>query len=448
MCSDQQCEHRNRVKELEAEVEKLKATLDKLRKPPKNSSNSSLPPSQDPYAKRYSKKKKSGRKPGGQEGHKGHHHPFVDADVIEPLYPSACNHCGFEQLLPIEGHKQRCQEINLPELKPVVTEYRQCIGLCQRCGKKSFGEFPKHLKSPVQMGHSFSGLIGYLKQAHHLSHQRITHFFNDVFNVSLSEGFVDNRLQRLKTSFEGHYKAIGSALASQEVMGSDETRHRIGGKNNYLWVFQSARLSYFVGNVSRKFEVISDIFGQQFDGVWVSDRLGTQLKIKANHQLCLAHLIRNLQYAIEVDKSNWAEQLQTLLKETIHFRKQQADAFDPINNQDVFRQSQGYREQLNLLFQKPPPPTEKEARKLFRSLLGRQEQMLLFLTDFRVPYDNNASERALRKPVVHRKVLGGFRTEKGSKCSDVLLSVIETGKKRGLKVLDLLCNDTSLIFQS
>lgn len=448
MCSDHQCEHRKRVRELESEVAKLKAELEKYRKPPKDSNNSSLPPSQDPYSKRYPKRKPSGRKPGGQDGHKGHHHPFQEPDVIEPLYPQSCDHCGFDQLLPLEEYKQVCQEVNLPELKPVVTEYRQCIGLCRRCGKRSRGRFPKHLKAPVQMGQSFSGLIGYLKQVHHLSHQRITHFVSDLFNLSISEGFVQNRLESLKDSLQEIYNAIEKALPGQEVIGSDETRCRINGQNTYQWVFQSEHLSYFAGNSSRKFDVVKDLFGEAFKGSWVSDRLGSQLKIRADHQLCLAHLIRDFQYAIEADKSNWAKQVQKLLREMIHYRKQQGNAFDPINNQDTFRQCQGYRDQLNRLFQKPPPKKQKEANKLYHSLVGRQHQMVLFLTDARVPYDNNASERALRKPVVHRKVLGGFRTDKGSKCSDIILSVIETGKKQGLNILDLLCNNSSLIFQS
>jgi transposase len=437
------CEHRPRVAELEKEVAALKAELEKYRKPPKDSSNSSIPPSQDRYHKPYPKRKKSGRKSGGQLGHPGRHHPFVEEpDVIELLYPKACGHCGSAEILPLEGYGQISQEVNLPPLKPVVTEYRQYEGLCCRCGKRSRGQFPARLKAPVQMGSSISALAGYLKHLHHLSHERIAEFFQDVFQLSVSEGFVDNRLDGLAETLVPVYEAIGKALPQESNLGSDETRQRIQGKNTYLWVFQSRRFCYFVGNASRKFKVIEDIFGRKFEGVWMSDRLGSQLKIEARHQLCLAHILRNLQYAIDVEKSDWGKTLQELLRETIHFRKEQGDAFDPVNNQDIFRKCQRFRERLAALFQKPPP--QPEEKKLFQSLAGWQEQLLLFLTDSAVPYDNNASERALRRPIVHRKVLGEFRSEKGAKRQDVLLSIIETAKRQGLQILDVLSGNTAL----
>ncbi len=436
----------SQVQALVAENQRLQAELSKYRKPPKDSSNSSIPPSQDPYRKAYSKREKSKRPAGGQEGHAGHHHPFAEPDIIEPCFPEQCDHCGQGQLLPLEGYRQTCQEVGLPELKPVVTEYRQCLGLCQKCGKTSRGRFPKHMRAPVQIEQSVSGVIGYLKQVGHMSHERIAHLFKDLFGLSVSRGFVDNRLQALTAQHRQTYEAIGKALPTEAVVGSDETRHRINGENHYFWVFQTNRLSYFVGNVSRGFEVVENIFGKQFEGVWVSDRLGSQLKIQAKHQLCLAHLIRNLQYAIDAEKPEWAEKVQTLLREAIHFRKKQGQAFDPVNNQDVFRQCQAFRDRLEILFQKPPP--ESEAKKLFGSLVGRQNQIFLFLSDPQVPHDNNGSERALRQPVIHRKVLGGFRSDQGSKCQDVLLSIIETAKKQSLNVIDVLCNKQPLIFQT
>jgi transposase len=446
MSSEHQCEHRQRVEELEQENAALKLELAKFRKPPKDSGNSGVPPSQDPYRKPYPTRSVSDKATGGQPGHKGHHHPFVDPDVVEPVYPKFCQHCGGSHLLPLESYHQVRQEVNLPVIKPVVTEYRQYEVLCQGCGERSRGQFPEHLKAPVQMAESFSGLIGYLKQVQHLSHQRIAHFFQDVLGFKVSQGFIDNRLQALAGSFETTYQQLAKALPEQSLLGSDETRQRINGKNHYLWVFQNNSLCWFVGNASRKFQVIETLFGKQFSGVWVSDRFGSQLKIEAEHQLCLVHLIRNLQYAIDAEQSDWAKSLQSLLKATIHFRKQQAKAFDPVHNQDVFRQCQLFQDQLAELFQKPPPTAE--ARILFRSLVGRQHQLLLFLANPAVPHHNNASEQALRQPVVHRKVLGGFRTEQGAKAQDILLSVIETAKRQSLNVFDVLCKRDALIFQS
>jgi transposase len=442
-----------RISEMEAELENYK-------KPPKDSSNSSIPPSRDQKQK-YGKREKSDRKGGAQAGHPGHHHPFVaEPDVVEPVYPKSCEHCGCGDLQPLENYGEARQEVELPPLKPVVTEYRSYRGLCRNCGKVSRGEFPESLKAPVQMGSSPTALIGYLKQVHHISHERIVTFFNDIFNLSVSDGFVENRLDILEEDVTPTYKAIGEAIRQEAVLGSDETGQRVDGKNRYLWVFQSERYCYFVGNATRQFTVISDIFGKTFAGTWVSDRFGSQLKIEAKHQVCLAHVIRNLQYAIDAEQSEWATSLQTLLREAIHFRKQTGSAFDPSQNQDVFRQCEHYRQQLEGLFEKPPPlpqPEEvvekkkkkkkkSEAGKLFDSLNGLRQSLLLFLSDPNVPYENNASERALRPLVVHRKVLGPARSEKGAKRQAVFSTLIETAKRMGKNVFDVLNGKVALQF--
>jgi transposase len=454
-----------RVAELEEElsaaqkrIEELEAKLEQREKPSKTSENSSIPPSQDPHRKPYSKREKSNRKSGAQAGHQGHHHPFVaEPDVIEPIYPECCAHCGSADLQPLENYGEARQEIELPPLKSVVTEYRSYRGLCRHCGKASRGKFPESLKAPVQMSSSLTALIGYLKQVHHISHERIVAFFNDIFNLSVSDGFVENRLEALEEDVTPTYEAIGKAIQQESIVGSDETGQRVNGKNRCLWVFQSNRHCYFVGNATRQFSVISDIFGKTFAGTWVSDRYGAQLKIEGKHQVCLAHVIRNLQYAIDAEQSEWAASLQTLLREAIHFRKQTGSAFEPSQNQDVFRQCQSYRQQLAGLFEKPPPlpqpeePEKKkkkksEARKLFNSLHGIRDSLLLFLSDPNVPYENNASERALRPLVVHRKVLGPARSEKGAKRQAVFSTVIETAKRQGENILAVLSGKASLQF--
>ena len=153
------CEHEERVKELEQRVSELEKELAKYKRPAKNSSNSAIPPSQDPYRK-YPKRPKTGKKPGGQPGHKGHHHSFVDADVVEPVYPHYCEKCGSTHLFALETYRQICQEVELPVFKPVVTEYRSYEALCQRCGKRNRGAFPKHMNAPVQLGKAGWGLVG------------------------------------------------------------------------------------------------------------------------------------------------------------------------------------------------------------------------------------------------------------------------------------------------
>jgi transposase len=474
--SEHECEDKKRVEALEKEVSELKETilaqqkqiadlqaeLSGYKKPAKNSNNSSIPPSQD-WQRKYPKREKSERKSGGQPGHEGHHHPFVDEpDKIEAHYPETCENCGSPDIDPLDQYNEARQEVELPPLKPQVTEHRRHAGRCRHCGKVSRGKFPDRLKAPVQMGESLTSLIGYLKYAHHLSHERIVGFFDQLFNLSVSEGFVENRLETLQEELTPDYDALRKAITQEKVVGSDETGQRVNGKRRYLWVFQSKRFCYFVGDASRKFDVIREIFGETFEGNWVSDRFSAQQKLKAKHQDCTAHVLRDLAYAIEADEDKtWATSMQCLIREAIHYRKEQGEAFDPDKNQDVFWECEGIRRRMAALFEKPPPPSSQQSsleedgkkkrqktasERLFGSLSSRQESMLLFLRDPEVPYDNNASERALRHPKIAQKVLGPRRTSEGAKRQSVFGSVFETAKLQGLKILDVFSRKARLQF--
>ena len=164
--------------------------------------------------------------------------------------------------------------------------------------------------------------------------------------------------------------------------------------------------------------------------------MGSQLKIEANHQLCSAHLIRNCKYAIEAEKSEWAEKLKKILEDGIKFKNGKQN-FNPCAIEE-FREIQKIKKRLEEIFSKSPPG--EEARKLYKGLVGRQKQLIRFLENPRVPATNNGSERALRNRVVHRKVCGCFRSSDGAKSHDVIASVIETAKKQGKNILATLMN--------
>lgn len=201
-------------------------------------------------------------------------------------------------------------------------------------------------------------------------------------------------------------------------------------------MFQNDDFSYFKTAKSRGFTVIESLFGKKFDGNWISDRFGSQLKIQANHQLCSSHLIRDCQYAVDAGKSEWAKELKQILKDGIEFKNSKKD-FNPCSIEE-FREIQKIKDRLDNLFSKPPP--EEEAKKLYKGLIGRRKQLILFLNDPKVPATNNGSERALRNRVIHRKVCGCFRTPDGAKSHDVIATIIETAKKQGINILETLVN--------
>ena len=417
-----------RVQELEKLIEELQKRLEKYEKPPKDSSNSSMPPSSD-RKKKYPKREKSGKKSGGQLGHEGTTRMLAEnPDAIVPIYPEECSHCGCVDFELIEKIKERRQEVDIPKIQPFITEYQQKAGRCTHCGKTSLGNFPAKINATVQIGERTEAVIGYFHIEHHQGYDRVQRLLADLFGLEISEGTVKNKIDNLKKLLEPEYNNILENIKNGNVIGSDTTGTRIEGKNGQLWTFQNDFCTYFKSGFSKAFKVIKEIFGEKYHGYWVSDRDPTQLKIEASHQLCNAHLKRDCKYSIEAYKSEWAKDLKEILEDAMHFRKKRGQEFNPLDSED-FKEIQKFKQRLAEIFQKPPPIEE---RKLFNGLVGRQDQILMFLINSEIPYDNNGSERALR----NRVITGGFRTLNGAICHDIIASVVETAKKQGRNILD------------
>ena len=362
-------------------------------------------------------------------------------DAVVMLYPKVCAYCGSGEMEPTGAWEQQRQEVDIPEVRPRVVEYRQGIGICRHCRKRSTGEFPRGIAASVQIGPRSQGWMSYLKVAHHLSYQRVARLFKELLSLPVSMGTVHAKVSRTSEDCRAEYERIREALKKEDVLLSDEAGNRVNGNNEYTWFFGSRRYACFVSSPSRGFKVIEETLGDSHSGVWVSDRHGAQLKVKAKHQVCLVHVIRNCNYPIEAEGSQWARSLKETLQAAIHLRKSKGEAFDPLAVETLVEITR-IQAKVHDLLSKPPPKPEE--RKLFNGLVGHWERLLLFLEDSRVPYDNNDSERALRHCVVNRKVTGGFRTSKGARQSDVLASILETAKRQGKKLLDALTGKISL----
>lgn len=447
MCKEDKCKIvkslQNKVSQLETKVEKsdakikeLEAELEKYKKPPKDSSNSSIPPSKDPYRKPYPKREKSDKKPGAQPGHKGTTKMLSDnPDKIIELYPPKCTCCGNNGFIKIDKVLERRQETEIPPIVSVTTEFQLFAGICTRCGQISRGVFPERLKSPVVFGERIGAIISYLKVVDILSFEKVANTLTDVFGVSIAVGSTHNKFVEVGEILEPTYEQIGENLKSGSIIKSDETEAKINGKKAHTWIFLNDFYCLFATRFSRGFEVVKELIGESFKGTWVSDRYSGQLKIAAKHQLCLVHLVRNCKYPIQAEKSKWAEKLKTFLQDIMDFRKKQGASYNPLEV-DNFRKIEEYKRKWDEIFEKPPP--KEEELKLYNGLRGRKDQVLLFLSDSKIPYENNASERGVRNRVIHRKITGGFRNSKGAYIYDIVSSVVETFKMQEKNVIEEL----------
>jgi transposase len=466
---EHKCEYRNRVEELEVLVAELREALAKrdaeaivfeerlialeakLAKyeNPKDSSNSSIPPSQDPHRRKYPKKEKSERPAGAQKGHKGSHHAWEEIpDEIVPLRPQQCQHCGSEDLSLFPDYEEARQEIEIPPIKPFVREFLAFGCQCKQCGKRSRASFPEHLKGTVQIGQSVENLVIYLKTEIHASHNKIADFLKNYLHLSVSHGWVQSALERSEKRLQPLYEQIIEQLKKQPVLHSDETGCPVAGKKQWFWVFAMDSLCAYVAATSRGFKVIQETIGETFNGSWISDRFTAQLKMVALHQICLAHIGRECKWLIEAENSGWALHMRAFLQIIIHSRNSFGEKWDP-QNEEVKKLTKQYQDELSHLLSKPPAKAKKGKDKpkaliLFEQLNLHQDKILHFLDNPLVPPTNNLAEQLLRGFVIHRKVNGEFKTPEGAQGHAVFRSIFQTARLQGKNIFQVLSLKQSL----
>ena len=404
---------------LKSENEKLHAENQQLKdnaallKGGRNSRTSSTSPSQDiGRSNRCSLRTPSGKKTGGQPGHAGHHLQMSDTpDEIIDHKPPVCTCCGKNlEEVHCDSYTRR-QEVDIPPVRPVYTEHRSYIKTCPSCGVQNKGVFPDRITAPVQYGPVVEATIAYLSVYHYIPYKRIVYFFKHLFNLPLSEGCIDSFLDKMSKKASSMYEQIRLLIQSSPVVGADETGCRVNGKKHWFHVWQSSLLTFIVAFARRSHEVIEEYFpGGFIHSFHVSDCYASQLKTKAKeHQLCLAHLLRELQNFEDNLRSTWSRKMKELLYLAWELKNNMttADYLNPpaqvtyINNK------------LDELLSQDYSKFHKKERAFVKRLIKHRSSILTFLKYEKVPPDNNASESAIRNIKVKMKVSGQFRNDEG-----------------------------------
>lgn len=361
--------------------------------------------------------------------------PLVDhPDRVIESPVTTCTGCGADLHAVLPQRILRRQLTELPEIKPVVLETRQHEVICPGCGQLQHGILPEGLEATRQFGPRLEALVTYFHHEHHLGFARLQTVLADVLGISLSEGGAVAILERAGTAAQPEAAAIGARVRQSPVIGSDETSARVNGRNWWEWVFVSLAGEYHVIAPSRGQDVIDEFMGDHCADVWQSDCWKPQLNAPSQqHQLCLPHQLRNLQGLIDQrPRLTWAQELQDLFRVAIHLRHRQND----LTPRGFRRQVAVMEKRLDRLLQRRV--TGRLAQNLRERNRTHRHSLLVFLHRTDVSPDNNACERALRPSVIHRKVLGSFRSEWGPKAYAALASVLNTTKRSGANVFQKL----------
>jgi transposase len=423
------------IERRDEKIRELEEELSQFRRPVKTPENSSAPPSRSQKANRVERR---GRKPGPKRGHVGASRVRREPDVVLACRPSACAGCG--EPLPASGGRRvgRSQVTDLPSFAPVVIEAWQYALTCARCGARTTGTYPVGLEPRRTFGPGIEAVLSYLHERHHVGYERLVELCRDVFGLAISQGGVENALRRLVERARPTYAAIGETVRGSPVINSDETGARVAGRTHWQWTFQTPEASYHLIAPSRGGEVIDAFLAGAEPVVWGSDLWAPQmLAPAAAHQICHSHQARDLTFASEADTGDervWALELRRAFGRAIRLHH----ARDRVTPATFARRRLLIENATDrLVFDRYVAP-KTEAARLQRRYRTHRDSLYVFLHRDDVEPTNNSSERDLRPSVIHRKVIGGFRSDWGAEASAIRSSILATARKQGQNLLDAL----------
>lgn len=393
---------------------------------PKNSHNSSIPPSKDENRpqRNQSLREKSGKKVGGQTGHDGKTLMMSDnPDETQEETPAYCSRCG-KDLMQVEGvFVDRKQVIDIPPIKPVYKEYRIYSKICN-CGHTTTSNFPSGVVASIQYGPNTEAMVSYLHSRQYLPFRRMEEFMNDVFQLPISEGGLHCLLDRFTNKASILYKEIKNRIEKSESIGTDETGVKVNGKKHWYWTWQTEQLTYICHSLNRGVKTIQNVFENGLpNSILQHDRWASHFHCQAKgHQLCVSHLLRDLNYLEELYKNEWASNMKTILKQAIELKKQLL----PNQYNHSFKPKIKIEDGLDILLNQPIDKSCKKIITLQKYLNKHRCSILLFLYHPKVPADNNSSERSIRNVKVKQKISGQFKSDKGAEIYAINRSVIDT----------------------
>lgn len=412
---------------LTARVAELEAQLAKLARPPKTPDNSSKPPSQG-----QKRSKPDGERPPrkSRPGVGRTLHPNPDR-VVE----ASLRHCPkCQAVFPQEKQtpQQVYERIELPPIKPDVTQIRLFGGCCPCCNERVVAEAPAGLERGPTFGRSVAALVVYLHYAHAIGMERLARLMAEVFGLSISEGSISNILERARSPMMTAAAVIQDVVLASPVVCSDETSVRVRGKTWWEWVFVGTRSALHLIRPSRGKAVVQKLFGEVRPAVWVSDMLGSQRGHAEQWQICLAHLLRDTRYAIECGDTAFSLPFKWLLLRAVAIGRRRAE----LKDSTLARYQADLNRRLTRLL--ASEPIGEAGAKLQRRIGRSRAHLFVFVTNRAVPPTNNVSEQHLRPSVIFRKVTNGFRCEWGAETYAAFRSIVSTAKANSASVLEVL----------
>jgi transposase len=416
------------VQALTAQVRTLTARVAELEAgaPPKTPDNSSVPPSQGKKANRDGKAKRKGPRKGSL-GRKGGGRALAEnPDETVIARPVCCAHCRAALDDADQTLAARYDKVEVPKVKPVVTRVERYAGHCRCCGETTLAPVPEGLEPGTPFSLNIVALAIYLRVTHAISYRRLTRLMMELFGLAISEGALDAAFRRAMPCFDAEVSAILARLRRARVIGSDETGVRIAGQNAWNWVFQNDEVVIHVIRHSRAASVVHEVLDGHRPVIWVSDLYGAQQGHAEEWQICLAHQLRDCQFAIDAGDQIFAPRMKMLLLRAFVLARRRHHLAEST------RRSYRQRMERALDTVMALRPVTRDGLRLRKRYGKVRSHLFTFLDHPEVGADNNGPERELRPIATYRKVTGGFRSVWGADLYAAVRSVIGTAARRGI----------------
>jgi len=408
---------------------------DEIARLKKNSSNSSKPPSSDIVAPPKDPPRRGPKNQiGGQPGHPRHQRPPFDAHQIDQicLHELSSDEIRRRQLRPLDSWHV-LQQVEWVEKPYVVTEHR-ARRYVTPAGRIVLAPLPPEIRGSGLLGPSLTALVGWLKARGHVSYSGIEEFFRDVLNLPISGGHLaDCCTGKLSEALKPAYKEAAAALREEAVLGSDETGHYHGGQGYWTWCLRAAGFTVFRIDATRATQVLVDLLGEDFGGLLTVDYYSANRsfarRCEVRVQYCWSHLLRDVKFLRELGRPplvRWADQLLAIARKMFRAWHRRTEADPPRWRRQMERWKRAFLEKVRR------PPDEADALKLSRRFDRRGAPAYFrFLDEPGVEPTNNATERAIRQPVLDRRITQGTRSVNGLRWSERAWTAAATCSQQG-----------------
>jgi len=437
------------VAEQAATIEKLMKRVDELERKlaaaQRDSSNSSKPPSSDIVnpKKAAKRKRKRKRKPGGQKGHPKHARPEFPFEALDNAWEytlESCPTCG-GVLENADRAPRIVQQVEIIDMPIRIEEHRGRAYWCPSCRKFHYASLPPEVEKGQLFGPRLTTLVAYMKGICHASFSTIRKFVRDVVGVKVSRGYLRKLIGKMSDALKSCYDELLALLPNEARLNIDETGHKENGKRLWTWCFRAELYTLFRIDKSRGSKVLTDVLGEEFEGVIGCDYWGAYKKYMRLHdnvqlQFCMAHLIRDVKYLTTLsDKATkvYGERLREALREmfrVIHRREE-------VLPRTFERRLSAARDRV-FATATENVPSSNEAQNMANRFFKHGDSYFRFITTPGIEPTNNLAEQAIRFVVIDRRITQGTRSESGRDWCVRIWTTIATCTQRGLDVFEFL----------